>query len=230
MVKKGPGRHLRRYAVPRAVKLPRKSFPWAVKPGPGPHPSDRSLPLSLLLRDTLGLTSTLSEAKKVLAGRKVLVDGRVRTDHRFPVGLMDLVSLPSLGTSFLISVDRNGRLVPLPTREASSKLCRVVGKRTLEGGRIQLALHDGKTVAGDYGEVRVGDTLRLSLPGHQVLERIPLQPGIWALVTGGKNVGRSGRIAVVEGRRVELERDGERFQAPPEYVFPVGEKPLEVGA
>lgn len=230
MGRKGPGRHLRRYAVPRAVKLPRKSLPWAVKPGPGPHPSDRSLPLALLLRDILGLTSTLSETKKVLAGRKVLVDGRVRADHRFPVGLMDLVSLPSMGTSFVISVDRNGRLVPLPTKDASSKLCRVTGKRTVKGGKIQLSLHDGKTVVGDYGEVRVGDSLRISLPEYRVLERIPLQPGVWALITGGKNVGRTGRIARVEGKGVELEENGEKFQAPPEYVFPVGEKPLEVGA
>lgn len=229
-MKKGPGRHLRRYAVPRAVKLPRKSLPWAVKPSPGPHPSDRALPLSLLLRDTLGLTSTLLETKKVLAGRKVLVDGRVRTDHGFPVGLMDLVSLPSLGASFLISVDRNGRLVPLPAKETSSKLCRVTGKRTIRGGKIQLSLHDGKTVVGDYGEVRVGDTLKLSLPEYRVLERIPLQPGVWALVTGGKNVGRSGRVARVEGRMVELEENGEKFQTTSEYVFPVGEKPLEVGA
>ncbi|MEM2266069.1 MAG: 30S ribosomal protein S4e [Candidatus Hadarchaeales archaeon] len=229
MVKKGPKRHLKRYAVPRAVKLPRKSLPWAVKAGPGPHPADRALPLAILLRDLLGLTSTLSETKKVLAERKVLVDGRVRTDHRFPVGLMDLVSLPSLGTSYLISMDRNGRLIPLPAEETSFKLCRVTGKRMVKGGKIQLSLHDGKTVLGDYNEVRVGDTLKLSLPDYRVVGRIPFQPGVWALVTGGKNVGKVGRIARVEGREVELEGDGGRFQAPFDYVFPL-DKPLEVKA
>jgi small subunit ribosomal protein S4e len=227
---KGPSRHLRRYAVPRAVKLPRKSLPWAVKPGPGPHPASFSLPLAVLLRDQLGLTSTLAETKKVLAERKVLVDGRVRTEHRFPVGLLDVVTLPSLGASFLISVDRNGRLLPLPVKDASSKLCRVEGKHTVKGGKIQLSLHDGKTVVGDYREFRVGDAVRISLPDYRVLERIPLQPGSWALVRGGKNVGRIGRIVSVEGRTVELETDGERFQAPLEYVIPTGDRPLEVRA
>jgi small subunit ribosomal protein S4e len=201
-----------------------------VKPGPGPHPSRFSLPLALFLREGLGLTSTLAETKKVLAERKVLVDGRVRTGYRFPLGLLDLVTLPSLGTSFLISVDRNGRLFPLPVQEASSKLCRVEGKRTVRGGKIQLSLHDGKTVVGDYGEFRVGDAVRISLPDYRVLERIPLQPGSWALVRGGKNVGRAGRIVSVEGGRVELESDGERFQAPLEYVIPTGDRPLGVRA
>jgi small subunit ribosomal protein S4e len=205
-------------------------LPWAVKPGPGPHPSRFSLPLALLLREGLGLTSTLAETKKVLAERRVLVDGRVRTGHRFPVGLLDLITLPSLGASFLISVDRNGRLFPLPVQEASSKLCRVEGKRTVGGGKIQLSLHDGKAVVGDYGELRVGDAVRISLPDYRVLERIPLRPGSWALIRGGKNVGRTGRIVSVEGGRVELESDGERFQAPLEYVIPTGDRPLEVRA
>jgi ribosomal protein S4E len=49
-------------------------------------------------------------------------------------------------------------------------------------------------------------------------------------VRGGKNVGRIGRIVSVEGRTVELETDGERFQAPLEYVIPTGDRPLEVRA
>lgn len=230
MGKKGPSRHLKRYAVPQTLKLPRKRLPWAIKPAPGPHPADKSIPLGTLVKEYLNLTEKLKETKRVLAGRKVMVDGKVRTDLKFPVGLMDVVSIVPLNTHYRISVDRNGRLVPIQIRDsdASFKLCKVVGKHVVKGGRIQLAFHDGRTVVGDFGDYRRGDTVRLSIPEPKVLERIPFERGVWALITGGKNVGRVGRIVDLgtgESRLVGLETPkGETLQTPATYVFPVSKE------
>ncbi|MCS7131187.1 MAG: 30S ribosomal protein S4e, partial [Hadesarchaea archaeon] len=227
MAKKGSSRHLKRYAAPRVLKLPRKSKVWTVKPAPGPHPSDSSVPLLVLLRDYLELARTAREAKRILADRQVLVDGKVRRDPKFPVGLMDVVQLPAINRSYRILFDGKGRLVPreIPQAETSFKLCRVTKKITTKGNRIQLALHDGRTLVGDFQKVRPRDVLKLSLPKGEVMEHIPFEKGSVALVTGGENVGMVGNIIdikLIEGSQPNIvtlqSSNGTTFQAPEDYV------------
>jgi len=234
VAKKGQSRHLKRYAAPRALRLPRKSFPWVVKPSPGPHPSEGSLPLRLLLRDYLSLARTAREADRILAGGQVLVDGRVRRRPKFPAGLMDVVQLPALNRNYRILLDQRGRLTlrEIDQAETSSKLCKVMRKDIVRGKRTQLSFHDGKTLVGDFEEFKPGDGVKLALPESKVLERFPFEKGATVLITGGKNVGRVGTITdvkLVQGTQpniVTLEAGDKTFQAPEHYVFVVGkEKP-----
>jgi len=205
-----------------------------VKPSPGPHPREDALPLRLLLRDYLSLARTAGEADKILAGGQVLVDGRVRRSPKFPVGLMDVVRLPTLNRNYRVLLDHRGRLVlrEIDQAETSSKLCKIMRKDIVRGKRTQLSFHDGKTLVGDFDEFRPGDGVKLALPELKVLERFPFEKGATALVTGGKNVSKVGTITdikLVEGTQpniVTLEASGETFQAPEHYVFIVGkEKP-----
>ena len=225
---------MKRYAAPRGLKLPRKSFPWMVKPSPGPHPREGSLPLRLLLRDYLSLARTAREADRILAEGQVIVDGRVRRSPKFPAGLMDVVQLPALNRNYRVLLDQRGRLIlrEIDQAETSSKLCRVMRKDIVRGKRVQLSFHDGKTLVGDFDEFKPGDGVKLALPELKILERFPFEKGATALITGGKNVGRVGTIIdvkLVEGAQpniVTLEADGETFQAPGHYVFVAGkEKP-----
>lgn len=234
MAKKGQSRHLKRYAAPRVLRLPRKSYPWVVKPAPGPHPRESSLPLRVLLRDYLSLARIAREADRTLAERHVTVDGRVRRDPKFSVGLMDVLQLPALDRNYRVLLDHRGRLVPreIDRAEASVKLCKVVRKDIIRGKRVQLTFHDGKTLVGDFGGLKPGDGVKLALPDLRVLERFPFEKGVTALVTGGKNVGKVGEItdikfiAGTQPNIVTLEAHGETFQAPEHYVFVVGkEKP-----
>ena len=161
----------------------------------------------------------------------MLVDGKVRRDPKFPVGFMDVVHIPAVGKSYRVVVDRGGRLLfrEIEKAEVSMKLCKVLKKNTLRGGRVQLAFHDGKTLVGEFGEFVPGDVARLALPELRVEERLAFGEGMIALVTGGSNVGRVGKIKKIEaipGRPslVTLEADDGQFQAPSDYVFVVGKE------
>lgn len=236
MAKKGQSRHLKRFAVSRALKLPRKSMVWTVRPAPGPHPGVASLPLRLLLRDYLALARTAKEVDKILSGRQVLIDGGVRRDPRFPIGLMDVVQLPAIGRNYRILLDRRGRLAlhEIPQTEVSFKLCKVAHKVFVRGKRVQLTFHDGKTLVGEFQEFRPRDVVKLVLPKLKVVERLPFEENALALVTGGKNVGKTGKIVeikLIQGTQPNIvtlqASDGSTFQAPEDYVFVVGkEKPL----
>lgn len=236
MARKGQSRHLKRFAAPTSLKLPRKSIVWTVKPAPGPHPSDGSIPLRLLLRDYLTIARTAREADRILAEGQVLVDGRVRRDPKFPIGLMDVVQLPKVNRSYRVLLDTRRRLImrEIPQTEVSFKLCKVVRKDITRGKRVQLTFHDGKTLIGDFAEFKPRDVAKLTLPSLKVAERLPFEKDFLALVTGGANVGRVGKIVdikLIEGTQpniVTLQApDGANFQAPEDYVFVVGrEKPF----
>jgi len=231
LAKKGQSRHLKRYAASPALKLPRKSMVWTVKPSPGPHPGAASLPLRLLLRDYLALARTAKEVDKILFERQVLIDGRVRQDPRFPIGLMDVVQMPAIGRNYRILLDRRERLVlhEIPQAEASFKLCKVASKVFVRGKRVQLTFHDGKTLVGDFQEFKPRDVVKLALPELKVVERLPFEENALALVTGGKNVGKVGKVVeikLIEGTQPNIvtlqASDGSTFQAPEHYVFAVG--------
>ena len=148
MARMGGSRHLKRLAAPAFWPVLRKEFKWVAKPSPGPHPIERALPLLVLVRDVFGYAETAREARRVIVEGKVWIDGVPRKNHKFPVGLMDVVSFPD--------IDEHYRIVPYPTKhlwpirmpkeEADLKLVRIENKTTVKGGHIQLNLHDGRNI------------------------------------------------------------------------------------
>ena len=85
-------KHQKRIAAPGSWQISRKTAWWTVKSRPGPHPKDRSIPLLLIVRDMLKLADNSKEAKRILNEGKILIDGRIRKDHKFPVGIFDILS------------------------------------------------------------------------------------------------------------------------------------------
>lgn len=238
MGKMGGSRHLKRLAAPEFWPLLRKEATWTVKPAPGPHSIDRALPLLIIVRDVIGYAKANREARKLIAEGHFKVDGRVRRDYKFPVGLMDVIEIVDTGEFFrVVPVPvKVLTVVPISKEEASFKLCRIENKTTLKGGRIQLNLHDGRNVEVSAEEAKKFTTmsvLKVSIPDCVLLGHVPLEKGALATVVGGMNVGKVGRIlSISDGmrhyRKLVLLEDvlGGKFYTSLDKVFVVGtEKP-----
>lgn len=189
-------KHLKRLPAPRSWSIPRKTEFWIVRPSPGPHGLAESVPLGSILRDMLKVCDTAREARRILNGRGVRVDGRVVTDPKFPVGLMDVLALDEVKAHYRMLVDTRGRmaLVGIDEDEAKWKLCRVEDKTTVRGGKTQLNLHDGRNVLLPKDAYAAGTTLKLQVPGQKVVEHYDLGKGAAVLVTGGQHVGQIGHV------------------------------------
>ena len=187
-------KHLKRLAAPRIWKIPRKEYPFAPKPSPGPHPADRSLPLLIILRDVLQVADNKREVKKILSSRLVKIDGRVIRDIKFPVGFMDVITVGN--TNYRALYDVNGRitLVEIPEDNARWKLVRIENKRMLKGGKIQLNLHDGRNILLGENKYSTGDVLKINVPSQEIIEHYPLSEGSVAMVIGGKHRGKLAHI------------------------------------
>merc|ERR1719312_821088 len=84
---------------------------FTCKPSSGPHKMRESMPIALFMKHRL-----------------VKIDGKVRTDHRFPAGFMDVVQLAKVNENFRLIYDVKGRFCVhrITGEEAKYKLCRVL--------------------------------------------------------------------------------------------------------
>jgi len=245
MARMGGSKHLKRLAAPAFWPVLRKEYKWVVKPSPGPHPIARSLPLLMVVRDILKYVETSKEARRLIAEGHFKVDGRLRRDYKFPIGLMDVIEVVDTGEVFRVVPFpvKYLTLIPISREEASFKLCRIENKTTVRGGNIQLNLHDGRNIL-----IRVSNptkptediyttmsSVKISIPNQEVIKYIPIREGSLAIVVGGRNVGRVGTlIKISEGMRryrklVALkDSKGNIFYTTLDNVFVIGDEKPEI--
>ena len=194
MGKKGPTRHMKRQVSPTFWPIHRKEAVWSVRPSPGPHSSKVSIPLTVVLRDLLGLAETAKEAKRIINEGKVKVDGKIRKNERYSIGLMNVLELSDSEQSYRVLPGHGGRFVlhPISKAETEYKLCRIVGKTTIRGGKTQLNLHDGRSVLNEDGNYAVGDIVKLDVVGQEILDHIDFKPGVRVIIIGGRSQGQFG--------------------------------------
>ena len=220
-------KHMQRMTAPRTWMVPRKTHHWIVKPSPGPHGILESIPVSVVLRDLLHHCDTLQEAKRIIGSRCILADGRIITDHKFGLGLMDVLSIPKTKENFRILIDRRGRLclTRIDPDEAKWKLVRIENKKVIPGGKVQLNLHDGRNIIIAQNEYKTGDVLKIEVPSQKVLGVINQSAGTLALLTGGHHVGEIAAISSFEEKKnpmPNLVKFKEGFNTIKPYVFVIG--------
>jgi small subunit ribosomal protein S4e len=235
-------RHLKRLRIPSFWRVPKKHAKWVVKPRPGPHKQLESIPLLVVMRDVLGVTDKGKEAKAIIKMGEVLVDGKPRKDHKYPAGLMDVVSIPKLNANYRIVPAYNGLIfIGIEPSETGKKICKIVNKRSVKkknvkgekekGHNFQLNLHDGRNilVGPKEGEgYKVGDSILIDLPSQKVLNHLRLEKGALALVVKGKNMGVTGKIEDIivtktkEPVKIICKVGSEKIEVIKDYVVVIG--------
>ena len=170
--------HLKRLLASKHFPISRKKNTFTISPSPGPHGKRECIPLAVLLKEGLKLAEGSREAKKVIAAGELMVDGRIRRNHKHPVGLMDVVQIPKIKKSFRV-IAREGRLklVGIGEDKASWKLCKVKDKTVTKGKKVQVNLHDGRNIIVGKDDYKTGDSLMLSLPDQKIMDHFRLEKG-----------------------------------------------------
>jgi small subunit ribosomal protein S4e len=149
--------------------------------------------VTVVLRDMLQVCTTAAEVRAVIFEKGILVDGKVVSNHKQGIGLMDVVSLPKAGATYRMVLDRRGKLqlAKIPAEKAAWKLCRIENKTVVSGGKVQLNLHDGRNVMVEKDSYKTGDVLKVEVPSQKVLEQYSLDKGALTLITSGSHVGET---------------------------------------
>jgi small subunit ribosomal protein S4e len=242
--KKGKTARLKRNPAPKFWPIHRKEFAWVVKPSSGPHTLEKSLSLTLVLRDILGLAKTKKEAGMILSQGRLSVDGRIRKKADFPVGLMDVIAMPDADQYFRVMPSQKGLvLARIDKSESGFKLARVENKNSVKGA-VQIALHDGSNILARTADPKnpaaasynTFDVLKVSLPEKEVLSKLTTKIGNLAIITGGKNIGKKGKIVEIEKTEAKKRKNalvvveaesGIKYQTILGFIFSIGDvKPM----
>jgi len=186
--------HLKRRRLPKSLPVKiRKERKYIARPLPGPHKLLSSITLSTLLKDLLNHATTTKEAKLILNQGRLLVDGIVRKEHRFPVSLMDIISIPDLNEYYII-LYKQGKLsaIPITKEDSNSKPCKIIGKTIIKKGKLQLNLYNGKNTIVDKDSYKVGDSVILS--EKAIKKHLKLEKGALVYLTEGKHKGVTGTL------------------------------------
>jgi len=231
LAKKGGSRHLNRIAAPKFAAPERKTAVWLAKPMPGRHKLGDSISLRALIRDWLELATDAREAERIIYSGDVLIDGKVAKDSKASIGLMDVISIPKLKKYYVVLMDRKRRLKlsEIDKAKVGTKVCKITGKHTVRGGKIQLTLHDGKTLLTDKSYA-MGDSIKLKLPGVEISGSLKREPGSRCFITGGKHAGRTAKLKSLRlgtdalKPQATLEVDGKEIITLTAYLFVVGDE------
>lgn len=227
--------HLARLAAPKSWTIARKENRWTARPTPGPHGLNNCITINLLLKGLLNHAKTTREVKTILNNADLLVDNVVRKDYKFPVGLMDVVSVPKLNENYRMVLDTAGRLelVTIGKDEVHLKLLQIVNKCIVKKGKLQLTFHDGRTILVDKFEGKVGDSVLFDLSKKSIVELLKMEKGALMLLTAGKHVGSVCKVKDIlktpdlQMAKVVFEENGEDIITLMDYAFVVGkDKPL----
>ena len=222
--------HILRLAAPKSWPIKRKNLKYIAKPSPGPHKLENCITLNLILKDLLKYAETEREVKKILNSGKVLVNKLIRKDHRFPVGIIDTIEIPSLNEYYRLLFNKKGKFIlkKILKEDAELKLSKIIGKTMIKNKKIQINLYDGGNIIVGKDEYKLGDTILTS--NNEIKKHLKLEKGALIYLIGGKHVGSVGKIQ--DFHKVSRSQDkiifkigNELHETSKEYAFVI-DKPI----
>lgn len=226
---------LKRLLAPSLWKVGKKTAPFVISPSPGPHKKFECIPLGIIVRDILKLAETYKETKKIIKSGEIFVDGKPRKNHKYPVGLMDILSIPKIKKNYRVTVDSKGlKLIEISGKDANLKICRINNKTKVKGGLTQLNCHDGRNVLVKEDVYKTGDSIVIELPSNKIVKHIKLSKGALVLITKGKNAGKIVKVeditvpAFKRPSKVICKENESKFEVLKEHVLVIGVEGPEV--
>jgi len=224
-------KHQKRLSVPNSWPVERKTETFTATAGAGPH-GESGVPLLIVLRDVLGYADSRKEARYALDADSILVNGTAVSDERRPIGMFDILAFAEREEYYRVFPDEGGRLAltPIDEEAAGSKLGKIVGKRHVDGGDIQLTLHDGETLVVGNEDYGGNDSIVVDNDDGSVVAHFPYEEGALVTAVQGSHAGDIGVIESIEitpgssaNNVVVSQDDGDGFETVEEYVVVIDE-------
>jgi len=218
--------HLKKTVMPKTWPVPRKGKGKRFVAVPS-HGTSKGISLLFLLRDVLGIAKTRKEVRYMTLNGMVKINNKARTDENFPVNVLDVVSLcaqiadrkSQVADLFyrLEIVNKKFNLIEIEAKDADSKVVKIVGKKIISGGKVQMNLMDGQNFLSDV-KFSVGDSVVIDTKKDVISKVLGLKKGAKVEVIAGKHAGENGELIGFEdltrGRNYEIKLESGTVSLP----------------
>jgi len=233
MGKKGGNKKTKALVAPKAVNIKRKEKVWTVHTQPGAHKRDKSVALGIVLRDISMLAKTMKEAKAILCAGEVKVNGIVKKETQFGVGLFDAIEIAGQKLFFRVMLDKKGRFILKNLENKSNeKIVRVEYKKATSKG-VQITTDDSRVYFTN--EAKVGDSLKISVPDGKIQEVLPMQKGATVYITKGEHCSETATVTdlivgtIRRTKLVKLKNETGDFETIPQNMYVIGKDKPAIG-
>jgi small subunit ribosomal protein S4e len=228
MSSKGEKKSIKTLNASKSVHISRKETVWTIKTRAGMHKNKEAVSLGIILRNYVGIAKNMSEAKKLLNNKEIKVNGTIRKDYRFAVGLFDVIGIEKQKENYRVIYDNNGRLQAKKIENGQNeKISKVLFKKTTKKG-IQITTNDGRVFIND--KAKTNDSLKIKLPEGKIENIIEMKEGTIVYVTKGKHCSKKGIIKEIQAgtakreKLVKIEIDEKEIETIMKNVIAIGEK------
>jgi small subunit ribosomal protein S4e len=213
-------RHLKTINAPKTWPVERKNKFWITRTNPGPHSLDSSLPLSVVFGEILEYTASAREVRRILNQGKILVNGRIRKEYKFPLGIFDVLEFPEK-EHYRLLFNKRGKLSlnKIEDKEKDIFLFKITGKKILKN-KFQFNFSNGENILSEDKKIKTGDTVIIE--GKKIKETFKLEKGAVIYLTGGKHVGTHGKVENIEENHITFSKEKENHETLKKYAFVVG--------
>jgi len=160
---------------------------------------NNSVPVVIAIRDMLNLAKTAKEVNEMIKAKVLKLNGKIVKDYHESIKLFNVLDAEK---TYKLTILPTGRFALEETKEKNDRLCKVVNRRLLGKGEIQLNLHDGTNLVSK-DKINVGDSLYLDFSG-KVKKHLKLEKGADAFIISGRYVGTIGKIEGINGKNVKI--------------------------
>ena len=222
--------HLKRIATPKSWPIKKKENKFIIRPRPGPHTFKLAIPLNLILKNLIKNVKTTKEVKYILNNKDVFINNKIRRDHKFLVGLMDVVSIPLTEEYYRVLIDKKGKLflLPIKEKESKTKICKIKSKNTAKKGLIQLGFSNGETMLVNKKDYKTGDVVVINCTDNSIINLLKLEKGALVYIIDGKKVGEMGKVEEITDKEIIIRSKNKKLiQTSKKYALVIGkEKPV----
>ena len=188
--------HQKRIAAPKHWPIKRKENKFITRTSPGPHPINRSITLSLLIKEILKYAKTQREVRNILYLGKIKVNNTIRKDPGFPIGILDVISIEDTKENYRLFINKDNKFIihKIDQKESHIKPLKIINKTTVKGKKTQINLIDGRNILVPKDTYKVQDTVLYDLEKKDLTEHIKLEKGALVYLIDGKQAGTFGVV------------------------------------
>ncbi len=186
--------HLKRSKKPKTWPLAKKGTKYLVRPS---HSLKKAIPLLIVLKDIIKIAKNKKEVKKILNFGKIKVNGKTVREEKYPLILFDNLSLDNKNFKLVLK-NKKFDIVEIKEEDANKKISKIVGKKILKRGKIQINLADGRNYLIGKEKVKVGDSVVIDLKQNKIMEILPFKEKCRILFIAGKHIGEEGIIEEID--------------------------------
>jgi small subunit ribosomal protein S4e len=236
MATKGEQKTQKRISSPVIRPLKKKQAKWTIKTRPGPHNKQTSVPIGIILRETLKITKNTKETKKILNQKTIKINEKPIKNPRFPLGIFDYleITIQNQTNTYRAILDHKKRIKLVKTNKKYI-LGKIETKKTLPKNKTQYRLNNGMTLVDNKINANPGDTLIIDPKTKKITKHLPAQKEATAYITGGTHVSQTVKIKEItpatqhRKKTMTIETKKGTYQTTANHITIIGENKPEPG-